>query len=101
DMCMVQWPSENELREEPNHAKGDRERKNADEQAGAQIRLERSRIDFRAGEKSQDATPEHSQKIDPLVVRLEVEKIPRQNPDENFNQRDRYSGPDRDQTGRQ
>src|SRR5437867_9026782 len=56
------------------------------------------RVNFRAREKREDTAPEQGKKINPLIVRLEMQKIPRKNAEKNFNQRDRYPRPNRNKT---
>ena len=43
-----------------------------------------------------NATPEQREKIDPFVARSEVQKISRENTNENLDQRDGNAGPNRD-----
>jgi len=93
--AWLQWPAEDELREYPDDHERHAEGKNADQSACAQIRFQRTRVDFRAREKRQHAAAKQREKIDPVGRRVNPKKISRDHPDENFNQRDGYTRPNR------
>ena len=66
DLCLMQRPAENELREEPHDSKWNGKRKNADQHARAPIGLQRNRIDLCSGEKREHAAAEEREKVGPL-----------------------------------
>jgi len=92
---LVQRPAEDKLREQPITAKGTAKDKTPMSRLARRFAFNERGSIFGSGQEREHAAAEQCQEIDPLVTGGQVKKVAGNDANENFDQGDRNSDPDR------